>query len=305
MKWIAAKVIFDAEDRALAQDLISDLFYEMGLPGAVIEEKEVDPDVDWGEDAEPPPELDAVVGYIPLDRQAEEKCVMLEARLVLMETETEISSRIVYEEIDQEDWVEAWKAYFWPEKIGKKIVVKPTWRAYDARPGEIVLEIDPGMAFGTGTHPTTTLCVRMIETYLKQGDSFLDVGTGSGILMIAAAKLGANKVWGTDIDETAVFVAGKNLIRNRIDETRYKIIQCDLVDGIKERFSVVVANITLKAVLTLLDDVKRVLYDGGLVVCSGILIENRDAVAEQMKNMGFEIVDEREEAEWVSIAGKI
>ncbi|MFC1829794.1 50S ribosomal protein L11 methyltransferase [Thermodesulfobacteriota bacterium] len=305
MKWIAAKVIFDAEDRALAQDLISDLFYEMGLPGAVIEEKEVDPDVDWGEDAEPPPELDAVVGYIPLDRQAEEKCAMLEARLVLMETETEISSRIVYEEIDQEDWVEAWKAYFWPEKIGKKIVVKPTWRAYDARPGEIVLEIDPGMAFGTGTHPTTTLCVRMIETYLKQGDSFLDVGTGSGILMIAAAKLGANKVWGTDIDETAVFVAGKNLIRNRIDETRYKIIQSDLVDGIKERFSVVVANITLKAVLTLLDDVKRVLYDGGLVVCSGILIENRDAVAEQMKNMGFEIVDEREEAEWVSIAGKI
>ncbi|MBW2193687.1 MAG: 50S ribosomal protein L11 methyltransferase, partial [Deltaproteobacteria bacterium] len=156
-KWIAAKVIFDTEDMELARDLISDLFYEMGLPGVVIEEKGRDPDADWGDDAEAPQGHDAVVGYIPLDHQAEEKCATLENRLVLLEKKAAMSCRLVYETIDAEDWEEAWKAYFWPEKISTGIVVKPTWREYDSHPGEIVLEIDPGMAFGTGTHPTSTL----------------------------------------------------------------------------------------------------------------------------------------------------
>ena len=305
MKWIAAKVIFDSEDTVLARDLISDLFYEMGLSGVVMEEKDIDPDADWGEDALPPPGHDAVIGYIPLDYQVEEKCTLLENRLALLEKKAAVSCRLAYEEIDQKDWAEAWKAYFWPEKISKRIVVKPTWREYDARPGEIILEIDPGMAFGTGTHPSTTLCIHMIERYLKPGNSFLDVGTGSGILLIAAAKLGADKVWGTDNDETAVTVAGRNLMQNRIDEARCKIIQCDLVEAVEERFDFVVANITAKTVQVLLGDVKRVLSDGGIFACSGILEENRTAVKGRMKDLGFQIVDERNKEAWVSIAGKI
>jgi ribosomal protein L11 methyltransferase len=124
---------------------------------------------------------------------------------------------VTYARIDEQDWAEAWKAYFWPEKITDLIVVKPSWREYPAEPQEIVLEIDPGMAFGTGTHPTTSLCIRMIQTHLKPGDAFLDVGTGSGILMIAAAKLGAGTVCGVDNDEVAVTVAEKNLLANHID----------------------------------------------------------------------------------------
>ncbi|MFH2219086.1 MAG: 50S ribosomal protein L11 methyltransferase [Pseudomonadota bacterium] len=304
-KWIKAKVIFDSVDRTLAQELISNLFYELGLQGVVIEETDLSPDADWGDDAEAPPEHDAVIGYFLKDDQVKENCGILETRLSVLEKETGMSGRIVYEEMDGEDWAESWKAYFWPKKVGKKIVVKPAWRDYDAGPDEIVLEIDPGMAFGTGTHPTTVLCLRMIETFMKPGDALLDVGTGSGILMIAAAKLGAGKIRGTDNDDTAVTVARKNLIRNNIDDTRFDIITCNLVDRISERFDLVTANITTKAVLALLDDMKRVLFDGGFFCCSGILEEEKDAVIEKMAAQGFEIVDVRGMTEWVSIAGKV
>jgi ribosomal protein L11 methyltransferase len=209
MKWVEAKVIFDSKDKQLAVDLISDLFYDLDLKGVVIETPEIESLEDWGGDAVMP-EKYAVIGYLPCDEKLQKMQKFVEENLSRLEKTNGIESKIIYSDMNEEDWAQTWKTYFRPEKITANIVVKPTWREYVREHDEIVLEIDPGMAFGTGTHPTTGMCITMIEKYLKRNGTFLDIGTGSGILMIAAAKLGANKVWGTDNDNVAVDTAYKN-----------------------------------------------------------------------------------------------
>ncbi len=305
MKWIEVKVIFDFDNKQLATDLISNLFYDFGLKGVVVEDPDDEPAEGWGDGAERKPDHYAVTGYFAKTEQAEKNCKVLEDKLKRLYKENGIIFRIVCQEIDEQDWAESWKAYFWPEKITKNVVVKPTWRDYDAHPDEIVLEIDPGMAFGTGTHPTTSLCLNMIETYLKKGDSFLDIGTGSGILMIAAAKLGAKKVWGVDIDEVAVNIARKNLLLNNIGSKRFNIKTGNLVDVIEDRFDIVAANILSDVILVLLDSIKNVLAQDGIFICSGIVEENKAMVAEKMEAVGFELIGTLTKESWVSIAGKL
>ena len=225
----------------------------------------MDPGQDWGEDAIPPPERPGVTGYFADTQGSGDKCKTLEAALQRLERVAGIETRVEYTRIDEQDWAEAWKEYFWPEKITDTIVVKPSWREYTAGPQEIVLEIDPGMAFGTGTHATTALCIRMIQTHLKPGDAFLDVGTGSGILMIAAAKLGAGTVCGVDNDEVAVTVAEKNLLANHIDRNQFTLSTGNLVDEVRQTFDVVAANILAEVILVLLPDVTAVLKENGRV----------------------------------------
>ncbi len=185
------------------------------------------------------------------------------------------------------------------------MVVKPTWRDYRTDSGEMVIELDPGMAFGTGTHPTTTMCVAMIETYLKRGDSFLDVGTGSGILLIAAAKLGAGKFCGVDNDQTAVEIAAANLKLNGFKALRMRIICGDLVEGIRQKYDIVAANILSHVILDLLKDIRRVLKAGGVFICSGIVDKNEKQVVAAMRNIGFEILETSSQDEWVAIAGQL
>ncbi|MBW2592734.1 MAG: 50S ribosomal protein L11 methyltransferase, partial [Deltaproteobacteria bacterium] len=212
-----------------------------------------------------------------------------------------ISTRIVCRKVDDEDWAESWKEYFWPEKISDRITVKPTWREYSARPDEIVLEIDPGMAFGTGTHPTTALCIRMIETCLQPGQSFLDIGTGSGILMIAAAKLGAGNLLGVDIDEVAVEVAQGNLHLNGIDPGIFQVVTGNLVDVVTKKFDLVMANIFSEVIVLLLDDIKKVMKKKGIFICSGIIDENRDKVLQKLAATGFDIRQIEIKESWVAI----
>ncbi len=185
------------------------------------------------------------------------------------------------------------------------MVVKPTWRDYRADTGEVVIELDPGMAFGTGTHPTTALCISMVENYLKKGDLFLDIGTGSGILMIAAAKLGADKIRGVDHDETAVPIAVDNLRRNGIEAQQFFVNCANLAEGIKERYDIVVANILSQVILDLLNDIRSVLKAGGIFICSGIVDKNEKQVVAAMKNIGFEILEISTQDEWVAIAGRL
>jgi len=304
MKWIEAKVIFDFKDKPLAVDLISNLFYDLDLKGVVIETPEIESFQDWGSDPVIPEE-DAVIGYLPCDDQLEKRQKFVEQHLSRLEKTTGIKYKIVYSDINEEDWTQTWKTYFQPEQITENIVVKPTWREYIREHNEIVLEIDPGMAFGTGTHPTTSMCIRMIEKYLKRNSAFLDIGTGSGILMIAAAKLGAIKVWGTDNDHVAVDIACKNLIQNKISESGFNILDADLVDQITERFDLVAANLTTKTILTLLENVKRVLAQDGIFVCSGILETDKDEVLKKMQDLDFERVDILTKDEWISIACRL
>ncbi len=305
MKWIEAKVVFDAEDKHLAREVISNLFFEFDLQGVAEEDPTGEPSEGWAEDSTGRPDRHAVVGYFPKDRKVKKRCKVLEKRLALLKENSAILYRVRYKELAEEDWAEAWKAFFAPQKIGRRIVVKPTWCEYGADPDDIVLELDPGMAFGSGTHPTTTLCINLIEAYLNKGDSVLDIGTGSGILMITAAKLGAGLICGVDKDTVAVDVAAANLKLNGLDPQSYSLNTGNLLAGIKAKYDFVVANIFTHVILELLDDLHRALAKGGIFVCSGMFEKNKNLVVAKMKNLGFEILEICEEQEWSAIAGRL
>ena len=301
MRWMETKVIFEHEDSRLASDLIADAFYEAGLQGVVVESPEVEPTLDWGEDAEKLPEYHAVTGYFPENNQGMGQYRELEQCLERLRQRTGIVYRMVCRKIDEQDWAESWKAYFWPQEITPHLVVKPTWREYVPRAGQIVIEIDPGMAFGTGTHPTTALCAQMIETCLKPGDRMLDVGTGSGILMIIAARLGAGRMLGVDNDEVAVETARKNLLLNQIDPRTFEVVQGNLIDGVTGTFDLVTANILSEVIIRLLNDIPRVLAPGGLFVASGIIEENCGKVLEKMEQAGLTAVETIIREKWAAI----
>jgi len=305
MKYIEARVTYNHPDPGLAGDLIAAVFFDIELQGVVIEDPGLEAGEDWAEDAVARPTRHAVVGYLAKDERLERRCTDLEKQIAGMGSPIGLVYRISYRELDEENWAEAWKAFFWPRKIGRRVVVKPSWRDYLAMPEEVVIELDPGMAFGTGTHPTTALCVQLIEAHLKKGDAFLDIGTGSGLLMAAAGKLGARMLAGSDRDELAVRIAARNLERNGIREDRFLLAQGLLAAPFKGGFDIAAANILTPVILELLDDIPRVLKSGGIFICSGITSENRNRVAGKMKRSGFEIVESLLQEGWVAIAGRL
>jgi ribosomal protein L11 methyltransferase len=310
MKWIKVKVVFDQPgnlpaDNDLAVDLISDIFYDFGLQGVVVDDPAIEPVEDWAEDAISRAERNAVIAYLPEDSQLEIRCRTLEKKLSYLKERSSLISRVSYKKRDDEDWAHAWKAYFWPRKVGRHLVVKPTWREYTPESDEIVIELDPGMAFGTGTHPTTSLCATLIEKYLKKGDHFLDVGTGSGILMITAARLGADRVCGIDKDETAVKIAAANLKLNSIQPRKFQVTAANLVEETRDTYDMIAANIFTHIILNLLTDIKRVLNPGGMFICSGIIDKNTDQVTAALRDIGFETVEIAAEEGWVAITSKL
>ncbi|MEJ2100108.1 MAG: 50S ribosomal protein L11 methyltransferase [Desulfobacterales bacterium] len=305
MKWIEVKIIFESQDPQLASEVISNILFESEMQGVVEEDPYLESADSWAEDSIGRAHQHAVVGYFPKDRLVDNRCKLLENRLAELKEDFALRYRLRYQELDEEEWAEAWKAFFKPQKIGRKIVVKPTWCEYRAGRGDIVLELDPGMAFGTGTHPTTALCINLMEDYLKKGDSFLDVGTGSGILMIAALKLGADFVYGLDKDPVAIEVAAANLELNGVDSQKFSLATGNLLSGIKDKYEFVVANIFTHVILELLDHPHPSLVKGGIFVCSGIFKKNTDPVVARMKKMGFEILEIRNKEEWSAIAGRL
>ena len=206
--------------------------------------------------------------------------------------------------VDDNDWKDNWKEYFKPVKITDRIVIKPSWEDYEKQEGEIVIEIDPGAAFGTGKHPTTTMCIKALEKYIRTGEStVLDVGCGSGILSIAAVLLGARDVLGIDIDPLAVIVSKENAAFNKLED-RISIVEGDLTKGVDYKADIVVANLMADLVVILAKDVRRHLNPGGLYVSSGILAEKKEEVAAKIREAGFEIVEIYEEDEWVCIVAR-
>jgi ribosomal protein L11 methyltransferase len=284
MQWIEAKVTFSDDHQTLVVDLIADAFYSLNAKGVVIDDPLLEPVESWAPDAVTRPVKPAVTGYLPADDQLESRRHYLEQRLARLAGEHGFAYSIHYQAIDEEDWAESWKAFFWPQKITPRLVVKPTWRDYQPEPGQQVIEIDPGMAFGTGTHPTTALCVQLLEKYLQAGQSVLDVGTGSGILLIAAAKLGASQLTGIDLDPMAVTVARQNLVQNRIESNCFELAE---------------------VVIDLLDDVCQVIKPGGVFICSGIIEAYRSGVGAKMASRGFDIIDVQQDGDWVALVGRL
>lgn len=304
MKWIETIVTVKSEMPEVALDLVSGLFMEFCLQGVVVEEPGRDPFADWGEDAVEAHDHHAVKGYFPKDDKADLRLDEVRERLANLAEIGEFTYETAYNEVDEEDWAESWKEFFWPEKISEHIVVKPTWREYEPADDEIIIEIDPGMAFGTGAHPTTALCIRMLEKYIRKGDSVLDVGTGSGILLAASAKLGAGFLHGTDIDDVAVIVAKENLMLNKVPEDLFLVEAGDLVDKITREYDVAVANILAEIVVRLLDNLPARVRKGGLMVFSGIITERKDMVLEKIKTSDLETIEVMEDGGWIAICAR-
>lgn len=205
--------------------------------------------------------------------------------------------------VKDDDWKDKWKEFFKPSKITDSLVVKPTWEEYTPAEGEHVIEIDPGMAFGTGTHETTTLCMVLMEKYLKDGDSVMDVGCGSGILAIAAAKLGCKDILGIEIDPDAVRTAIENVELNKADDV-VVVKEGDLTKGVDKVVDLMVANLMAPLVIELSGAAADHMKDGGIYISSGILIEKKEQVAEAVVAAGFEIVEILEKGEWCAIAAQ-
>lgn len=211
--------------------------------------------------------------------------------------------KVIIGSVNEEDWANNWKKYYKPTRIGKSFVVKPIWEEYKKEGNDIVIELDPGMAFGTGTHETTRMCVQALEKYIKHQDMIFDVGTGSGILAIAAAKLGSKEVMAVDLDPVAVDSARQNVSFN--DISNIKVMQGNLLDVVNGKADIVVANIIAEIIILLTDDVKKSLNQGGLFISSGIIRERQEAVMQKLIQSGFEIMEINTDGEWVCIVSKL
>ena len=206
-------------------------------------------------------------------------------------------------DVDEEDWSNAWKKYYHPVQVGEHLVVCPSWEAYDRKPDEVVLTLNPGMAFGTGTHETTGMCMELLEKYITPQDTVLDVGCGSGILAITAALLGANKIIGCDIDEVAVKVAGENAALNGVQD-RIAFHQGDLTSQVEGSFQIICANIVADVIIRLSEDAGRYLAKDGIFITSGIIDTREQDVLNALEQNGFQVIERRTSGGWVALACK-
>lgn len=206
-------------------------------------------------------------------------------------------------DVDEEDWSNAWKKYYHPVQVGEHLVVCPSWEAYDRKPDEVVLTLNPGMAFGTGTHDTTRLCMELLEKYITPQDTVLDVGCGSGILAITAALLGANKIIGCDIDEVAVKVAGENAALNGVQD-RIAFHQGDLTSQVEGSFQIICANIVADVIIRLSEDAGRYLAKDSIFITSGIIDTREQDVLNALEQNGFQVIERRTSGGWVALACK-
>lgn len=234
--------------------------------------------------------------YIPVEENPSEATAFLSERF----SECGIEHKIDLRKCRNEDWENNWKEYFKPMKIGEKLLIRPLWiDDYDNSENRKVLSIEPGLAFGTGGHDTTRLCMEMLEKYLKAGDTVLDTGCGSGILGIAALLLGAESVVGVDIDELAVKTARENGRVNGFSEPVYRILQGNLTDKVTGKFDIVVANIVADVIIMFSSFVGEFMKESSYFIVSGIIAPREDEVRRALKTNGFEIIQENRSGDWL------
>ncbi len=241
----------------------------------------------------------AVSVYVPSDRSYMDDLAFIRQRL----SELNLHGQIELVGVNEEDWANSWKQYYKPVKIGKRMVICPAWESYTPADGELVIRMDPGMAFGTGTHETTRLVIRLLETYTKPGCRMLDVGTGTGILAICASRLGADVCRAYDIDPTAVRVAREN-----IKDSGLQNVTCDQSDLLKQvsledgKYDLICANIVADIIIRMTPDVDNYLADGGILLASGIIAERCDDVVSAFEKNGFKIVEKLTDNDWCGLA---
>lgn len=207
------------------------------------------------------------------------------------------------EEKDDEDWANNWKKYYKPLEIGEKLAIVPEWEDYD-NDKRTVIKINPGMAFGTGTHESTYMCLELLERYINKDDDIFDIGCGSGILAIAGLKLGAKKALLVDIDEKCIDASHENAGLNDLED-KMEIKKGNLLDVVKGRADLIVSNIIAEIIVDEIKNLKNHMDKGGIFITSGIIKERRQMVIHALKANGFEIIDELEKNNWVAIVGRL
>lgn len=250
------------------------------------------------------PDVVIIKAYFPEHINISEKIADIQIRINEMKTYLDVGrGKISTSYVEEESWANEWKKYYKPTPIGDKIIIKPTWEDYTKqKDDEIIIELDPGMAFGTGTHETTSMCVELLEKYVSKEDVVIDIGTGSGILGITAAKLGAKQVVGVDLDQTAVGVAKENVLKNNVD-TQVDIRYGDLIQVVEEKGNIVVANIIADVIISLSGVVSEVMLDNAVFISSGIIADRILDVTSALE-AHFEILETLKKGEWAAIVCK-
>ena len=303
MPWLEICVTYDPQGNPLADELLADDFSAVGIASVSVTLPDVEPVEGWDPGGYSQDTDYSVTGYVAVYGDEYEVLEALKRRLVTLHERSGITTTITTSDIPDTDWNESWKANFKPVHLTDTFVVKPTWEAYTPALGEKVIAIDPGMAFGTGTHPTTRLCVEMIEKYTKSGTSVLDVGTGSGILLVAASLSGAQEGLGVDNDPVAVDTARDNLALNKVSDS-FSVSCADLISQAGKAYDLVVANILAEVVVALLGDIHRVVHDESLIILSGILVERGPMVEARLAETGFALVEQQIEDSWLVMVAK-
>lgn len=291
-------------------DRVSDILISAGSAGTVIEDKaEVaalrDSKGTGGWDiiddciVDAMPDVTRVTGYYMSD-MAER--AMETVKMELKSLAGAENASVEAETIAGENWAEDWKEQFQPIRLGESFIIAPSWAQCEPKPGDRIIRIDPGLAFGTGSHETTGMCVELVERYVKPASSVIDIGTGSAILAIAASMMGAKDVLAVDIDPLAVKTAQENVAENHAKNVR--VMKGDLLSGIDERADVVIANIIAEVVISIAGPVKKHILPGGYFVCSGIPFEKSDDVMEELNDKGYIVQEVKHVGEWVAICAK-
>ncbi len=305
MNWTEVQIKTTAE----LEDLVSNVLYDAGATGLAIEDPRDILELSQSEDkwdfVDPSLinyDFDGILikAYFSESDDLENKIEEIKNRIkndpILSAGDNEIKISIV----DDNDWAESWKKYYKPIKIGERILIKPSWEEYDLEENDILIELDPGMAFGTGTHETTAMCTEALEKYVNPGDIVYDIGCGSGILSIVAAKLGAERVIGVDLDELCVKVSNENIELNNV-ENIVEIKEGNLLDVVEGKANIIVSNIIAEIIAKMTKDLKEYLKEDGIFITSGIIVEKISLVEKALLENGFKILQIKKLNGWACI----
>lgn len=311
MKWIEVSV----KTTTAAVEAVANVLYDAGVNGVAIEDPRDLQLLDRGDNAwelvddtliDSYYEGAVVKGYIPDSPEVAGQVDLIKKAVDLLPGfGLDVGAgEVTMQPMDEEDWSEEWKKYFKPQKPGERIVIKPTWEPYETSEGEVVLELDPGMAFGTGTHETTVLCLQELEKRVDPHKTVLDIGCGSGILAIAAALLGCKKAIGVDLDPMAVEISKRNAVLNHV-ETTVDIRHGNLMDVVEEKAELMVSNIIAEIIVKMCRDVSQYIVPGGIWIASGIINEKIAVVQQAMTAAGLELVETRTMGEWAVLTAVV
>jgi len=304
MNWIKVKIDYFSNTLEETKSKLINMFEEIGIKQIEVIDYFSDNSLDYNINFKKKSEIWSIIGYIVNNRFSKLKLNIISDKLKEFSLDDEEFMYEIYtSECSDDDWKDEWKKYFHTVNITDNIIIKPSWDDYEASEGETVIEIDPGMAFGTGTHETTALCVEFLEKYVPGKKKLLDIGCGSGILMLIGKILGVEKVVGIDIDSNVKDVVIENFEKNNIKDN-YEIIIGDLVEDINEKYDLVVSNILVDVLTELLENIEKTLEKGATIIFSGIIKDKEEEFLRKTKEHNLVEIDRNEKNNWVSLVFK-